>query len=294
LGTCLALGLAVTNLASTFDLVDRRRTIEYLRRALEIAQRAAIPGPLMFSMSNLAGELINDGKLGEAQAMLEQAAEIGADLGPSWQGTYVDLWMARVRVYRGEFKEARQINLRAAEAVEQSGDRQGIGVALTNLSFASTLERHPEEDLDRLAPYLDGPQPADWCAGMVRSLAAWSTFEVGGDDAVDRAAALLSDVQQPDDTSALFLDACTARLRARQSRWNEAVETAERALTDARQAGLVLLEGILLDAYGEVLALKGDTEGARRRWEEAVAIFRDAEADAWVWRIERHLASLPS
>lgn len=288
------LALALTNLSNAFGLTDRRRVLDYLRRALEVAQRVGYSGGIMFTMSNLASELINDGKLSEARAMLEHAKEIGTDLGSSYQGTYVDLVLAHVLIFQGEFEEAKRLDRRAAESVETSGDRQGTAILLTGLSIASTLEGHPEEDLDRLRHYLDEPFSDDPWALTVRSLAAWSTLEVGGDNAADRAAALIADMQRPIDVDRLFIDMCTARIRARQDRWNEAIEIVEGALAVARQVGLGLWEGLLLDTYGEVLALKGDVQEARKRWDEALAVLRRAEAHAWAWRVERRLASLPA
>jgi tetratricopeptide (TPR) repeat protein len=82
------------------------------------------------------------------------------------------------------------------------------------------------------------------------------------------------------------------RLRAAQGRWDEAKWDFEEALRISRETHRLLEEAETIEAYGEMLARKGERDAARQRLTEALSIFRRVNAGPYAERTERALADL--
>jgi hypothetical protein len=82
-----------------------------------------------------------------------------------------------------------------------------------------------------------------------------------------------------------------ARLAIRQRRWDDATEL-EAGLTLAREIGLPYVEALLLSEYGRLERVRGESDQARTRLEEALAIFRRLGAGPDVEQTERALAEI--
>jgi tetratricopeptide (TPR) repeat protein len=83
-----------------------------------------------------------------------------------------------------------------------------------------------------------------------------------------------------------------AVVAARQGMWDEAERYAEEALAFARRGGFIVSEARLFYFWGRWLTEHGETERARERLEESLAIFRRLGARPYVERIERMLADI--
>jgi tetratricopeptide (TPR) repeat protein len=93
--------------------------------------------------------------------------------------------------------------------------------------------------------------------------------------------------------TAHFLPAA-AQLAILDGRWEDAEHDLEEALTTIRSRELPFEEAHVLSAHGRFHAARGETDRARVRFEEALAIYRRLGARVRVQRLEDEVAALPS
>jgi tetratricopeptide (TPR) repeat protein len=82
----------------------------------------------------------------------------------------------------------------------------------------------------------------------------------------------------------------SAKLAARQGRWQDAAIDLQEGLAIAREIGLPYVEALLLEEEGRMYAARGEPEGARARLEDALAVFRRLGAAPDVERIRQALS----
>jgi hypothetical protein len=84
----------------------------------------------------------------------------------------------------------------------------------------------------------------------------------------------------------------SSRIAVLDERWEDAERDVREGLATIRTRELPFQEALVLVAYGDYHAARGEVDAARQRYDEALAIYRRLGAVPWVRRVEGERAAL--
>ncbi len=215
------------------------------------------------------------GDLESAATLLEEARELGHQIGDTTIAAIFDVGLGAVAHELGDYERARRVTERGLVLLEPGNDRRGVAIALANLGSTTTAQR----DFGAAYGYLR------------RSLGMWQELQELGSIAfvLDRFAALASAQGQPG--RAMKLAGAAATLRDRvglplpasiRLKLDAKLEPARRALGPLADSSMAAGRALSLDAaIAEALAT------APRE-----PLDRNAEGAAVLSRRERDVAAL--
>jgi tetratricopeptide (TPR) repeat protein len=280
------LGLAVYHHGVTYLSADDFEQGErHMRRALDIAGRAALSAWATFIRSSLSDLLVAHGRWAEASSEAEQAEAQSRSLGPRPGGSYPLLSLGRILLLRGERDEGLLCVHEALAMAMQYEHLPGITRAHETLAWQEVRAGRPEEAIARLEPIVERRRAAG--RPWYPTVYAWALLELGNEE---RAADALRGARQLANASTsrtglppLLLQ--SAKLGVRQGRLDDAMRHLEEGLAIAQEIGLPYQEALLQEEYGRMHAARGEREQARARLENALAIFRRLGALTDVGRV---------
>jgi tetratricopeptide (TPR) repeat protein len=215
------------------------------------------------------------GRLPEADAEVEKAREIFESLEPSWQTTYVYLQEAALSVPEGRFDDATQLMDEAMALAERHHDVQATTYGREILARRDLLLGQPAAIVERA-----GAQKESELGALEAEAYLFSGHEA-------EAERILADMPAGDDVGTPAALRVRALLSARRGRLDEAEAELNRAVEHARRIGYRREEGLALTVLGRLLAQRGDAASASQWFAQALAVFRDMGAQAYVDQVER-------
>ena len=269
-GDLHALWRALNNAGAGYDQLGKFEAVgPYLQRALAIAERVGNPDMIAFSLQNLGVDRTTIGDWSAARPYLERAVALVGDRRTASSSPPL-YHLGELALREGKWEEAESLFTRALAVSEETHYRSGRDETASRLAQLDIEAGRPRDALRRLEVLA-----AEDDARPEPHVLAWAYLEAG---ATDRAGHL---IEQAVERARTAQDIRNLQLAlhvqglvfARQDHWTEA----EAALTEARElarSGMKHEEGRALHHLGLILIGRGDAEGARRRLEEALAIFR--------------------
>jgi tetratricopeptide (TPR) repeat protein len=152
-------------------------------------------------------------------------------------------------------------------------------------------EGKAHEAIARLEPILETRRAAG--QSSYSTVYAWAQLETGNEQ---RAAEILAGARHLAAASSHAVPPevllHSARLAARQGRWNDAVADLEEGLAETLSSGLRYEQALLLEAYSQVDSERAEPEKACERLREALSILRELGASPDVERVEQTIGAL--
>lgn len=243
LGDDYATSITLLNLGVAYsDLYDYPASRAYLERALVMKRRVEDTYGLVLATSSLAFLAVYEGRLEDADPLIEEALAGCAELGLLAERSYVLItagWLARER---GAFAAARTTFEEALSIAREIDDRVGESHALAHLGFLSHLQGDRGAALERYARALPIQYELESAVTVLGSLFALALVAEGANDPA-RAARLYGAVAALEARS-------DARLTARDREALEAVHASVAARLGAEPTARLVAEGAHLDEAG--------------------------------------------
>jgi tetratricopeptide (TPR) repeat protein len=167
----------------------------------------------------------------------------------------------------------------------------GIAGASEALAWQDVREGKAHEAIARLEPIVESRRAAGrpWYSAVY----AWAQLEAGNEH---RAAEILAGARRLAAASSHTVPPevllHSARLAAKQGRWEEAVADLEEGLTHTLGSGLPYEQALLLEAYGLLDADRAESARASDRLRGALMILRELGALPDVERIQQTINAL--
>jgi tetratricopeptide (TPR) repeat protein len=213
------------------------------------------------------------GEWNQAQAHVEQAADVLRGIGSSSAFFDLHVSLGRLALAQGKGEEGRRHLEEGLGLAQRGGMRDPARHAQRILAEWDVLAGRPEAACARLEPLLAGAEET-YTTWALRPVLAWAQLEqgevrraeelVGQTLAAARAAGVLP----------ILVDALgvQARLASRRGRWQEAETALEEALVGARAMPSPYAEVKALWVSGQLESARGNPVAARKRFEQALAI----------------------
>jgi tetratricopeptide (TPR) repeat protein len=287
------LRVALSNLGEAHRLEGELEAARrYNEQALEVAERVGDPSYVAFGLVNLGQILLSLGAWEEAQEDLERAEEVlGRVTSTSRNAAYPPSILGQLLLWQGDWEGAAQQLARAMALAEGTGDRQALELIHLSLAELELLRGEPERAIARLEPL------AELVGGflaLIEATLAWACLERGDAERAEELAkgAVRRAGQQQERLALADALRVQAMVLVRLARPDEASQVMEEGLSLARSLPYPYAEARILSGMGIALAQQGESEGARDRLEEALAIFRRLGAKKDVERTEQALRRL--
>lgn len=274
-----------------YPLPSSRAFVEQaLLRAKE--RDVALDTVLFGSLLGIIYFLLGDWK--RARQHIEGALRFDESLGTPTtnQGPRMDLGL--LCLCEGDWAEASRLLTEARDAASTVGDLFALRATEDRLALLDLLQGRPEAAIARLTPLLDRPGFEEvQVTGSLPTL-AWAYLDAGDvsrahhvvDDAVRRATA------QGNRLDLLRSLMSRGKIEAAEGQRQRAEATFEEALSFARNLPCPYLEAQTLYSAAVLTELPEDREGARKRLEAALDIFKELGAAVDVSVTEQALSSL--
>jgi len=271
---------------------DFSRSRAYRLRMLEVARAQGDPNTLAFALTMFCQELYGSGEWSEARAYAEQAVDLARSIGPAYSLTYALGWRGWMHTVQGEWEAAAEDLQQGLRMAETSGDMQALGMVHTFLAELDLLQGRPEQALAWLDPLIGRAGIAEEDKGWILPRLAWAHLELGHERAAEEA---IEDAVNRTRAGADRWDLVDAlriqgMLRARQERWDEAVEAFEEVVSLARGMPCPFAEARALYEYGMMRIRKGELQQAQERLKQALVLFQRLGASPYIERTEHALA----
>jgi tetratricopeptide (TPR) repeat protein len=162
------------------------------------------------------------------------------------------------------------------------------------LAERDLLEGRAEAARARLEPLLDRRGMREATTQYVLPQLAWACLELGEERRAEALAAESRARAAADGFRLFLVDALrvAAMVRLRQARWDEAADALEESLALCRAMPYPYAEAKALYVHGQLHAARADPEGARERFEQALAILNRLGERLYAEHVERALAAL--
>jgi tetratricopeptide (TPR) repeat protein len=264
------------------------------RRALVAAEQVGDPGWVAVASSELGFCLFHQGDWAEAQVYLERGAEMASRLGPSFISSWSLAYLGQFYVGLGAWEDAAHAfdeALTMAKRLQWSALQWYVQSCLAELEV---LRGCPDAAVALLEPVLDEPD-VDWrSAVMLPATLAWAYLArddvTAADEMAERAAS--EAVRRQDLVHMVGSLRVQGMVLSRQRRRERAETTFQEALALARTMAYPYAEARILVEYGLLHGQRGEPDPARKRLEEALAVFQRLGAKKDIERTEQALAGI--
>ncbi|HEY8285367.1 MAG TPA: AAA family ATPase [Chloroflexota bacterium] len=275
------------------DFAAGRRSIDH---AVAVGEQLANPASLSLTLAVRGWLSVLDGDWTAAHADLDRAPALSREVDRSWYSAYSLILLGRLSLAEGNLPAAAAVVQEAIELSERSGDLQALRWAAVTMATIDILEGRPLVAHDRLIPLLDRPSLEECDVTMFLPILAWAYLELGrlalAADTVEQALARA----RPENMRLAMVEALRVRamIALRRERWEDAASSLEEGIALARAMPYPYAEARLLHLEGLLHVGMADSARARKRWEEAQAIFLRLGARRDLERLEDAVASVPA
>jgi tetratricopeptide (TPR) repeat protein len=286
-------------LSSPADLYIYRGEFDTAQRNYEAAQEVAkrAGNPLQVAMIPFrCGQIaFYQGHLDRAHQLQQVAVanlrQAGVEQG--WEQA-VGLLTGLLCLVEGRWEEARLVLEEGVQEAERSGSRLLQQLIAPLRAECDLLEGDAEAARTRLLPLLDPPGREEFYGNAVLPALAWAHLEMGEPASAEQVVAEAIRRMRADDDRLELVDALRvqALVAIQQGRWDAATQALEEGLELARGMPYPYAEGRLLHAYGQMHAEQVEPNQARKRLEEARAIFGRLGARKDAERVAQAMADL--
>lgn len=292
-GDLHVLAVALNNLGVFLrGLGHPREAMVYRERALEIDKRTGDIDGLSYMYGVLGWAHFEIGSVAAAAEALEEAVKIAESYPNTWRAPYAYAHCGQWLVIRGEHERAERYLRHAVALGEKGADLQVRTYATIGLARLQLLRGDATAALGLLHPLLGA---TIWLAPEVKSMCAEAYAAIGApEDGLLLAEEALTIAQESRNR---IFEATVLRTRgvvlAGMGKLDEGVADLEASVERFRTLGMPF--DMALSLRGSGLAQIGHDDAApRERLEEALRLFRELEAYAYVDRTEVEIAALPS
>lgn len=295
IGDLPTLTRALCALASPYSVMgefDRAR--EALDRAMEIAERIGDPSRIAFIASACGTASYTRGEWAEAERLFSRALAIYRELNAR-SDTMIPLFgLGAVAMGRGDWERGAAALEEHIELARETGDFRWLHSAQALLGERDLLAGRPEEALARIEQVLLLPDLSAAGRAALLPALAQAQLELGKLDlAITTAIEAAARARDEDDREALIEALWVHGMAlARRGRFSDAERRYERALQLLEQTPYPYIHGRVLLSLGLMLADRSETEPARARVQEALAIFQRLGAGPCIEKADRALATL--
>jgi tetratricopeptide (TPR) repeat protein/transcriptional regulator with XRE-family HTH domain len=272
---------------------------EATSRAVELALRMGLPGPLTYALCLRSEVAFHLGDWRRARDDVERALALVRPLGTYWIAAAPRVLLGRLCLAEGQWESGRRYveeGLALAAGMRESVNSIRASAALGRAAVAETdlLSGRADRVIADLEPLLDKLVGAARGRTPLLPSLAWAYLDVGDPD---RATGLLQDGLahaqfQLDRLTQMEALLVQARVAIRRQRWAAAQSTLESALSLGRAMRSPYAEAKALSVYGLVRLQSGEPEPAREQYEAALAICDRLGEGLYRKHIERELETL--
>jgi tetratricopeptide (TPR) repeat protein len=277
-GNLDAAGRGLNNLGFRHLLAgDLEANLHYRQQALRVTERFNYAASIAWCHVMIGQALRYLGRIPEARAEVEQGLAIFSTIELNWQTTYGYLEMAEIAIDEGRFDDAMRLLDTARELAERNHDVQGSGYNREIQNQLDLLLDRPQEIITRF-------EGAEHPWEQELPGVAEAHLRTGAESRVEGLLATFLENDQLLTSAALRV---RGMLHARRAEWEEAEADLLHALEHARRTHYRLEEGRALTEIGRTLAARGDRATASDRFAQALAVFHEMGAQAYVHQVEQ-------
>jgi tetratricopeptide (TPR) repeat protein/transcriptional regulator with XRE-family HTH domain len=290
-GLCSVLTAASCIYEDSGEFIKARH---YTQRALQEAERWGDTPELAYIYTRRGMGAFFLGDWLDAEHHFEEAVAITRRLEPCWVLPWPLLDLGRLCLHEGRWEDAAHYLEASLDSPESQTDINLVREAQCVLAELDLLAGRPAAAKARLTPLLDRPGLKESQVARLLPRLAWAHIELGS---VDNAVAYVTEAvtrARAQGRRLFLVDSLLvqARVDIRRRQWEEVESAVREALILARGMPYPYGEGRLLHVYGEMHIQKGDPAPARKRLEEALAIFQRLGARTDRERTEQLLTTL--
>jgi len=289
------LSTLLNNLGFAYFLAgDFSRSRAYRDRALELARTLGDPDRIAFQSTMVCQELYAVGRWQEARQHAERAVDSTRTMGPTRAAAYALAFLGWVLLAQGEWEPATEVLEESLDMAEAREDLQARVTAQIRLAELDLLEGRAEGALARLQPLLDRLGPEAQYTTVLLPTVAWAHLEAGDRVRAEEIAAQAVGLARARSNHWILVDGLCIQgmLRAQQTRWSEAEQAFEEAVSLAHGMPYPYAEARALQEWGMMYLQQGARRLGRGRLEQALALFRQLGARWYIERTEQALANL--
>jgi tetratricopeptide (TPR) repeat protein/transcriptional regulator with XRE-family HTH domain len=268
-------------------------------RAVELAKRLGMPGPLTYALCLRSDVAFHLGDWQRARDDVEQAMGLVRPLETYWIAATPRMLLGRLCLAEGQWDSGRRYveeGMALADSMHESPNSIGASVAIGRVAIAETdlLSGRANLVITDLEPVLDGLAGATGGRLTMLPCLAWAYLDTGDSD---RAAELLADGiahAQSQLYQLALMDGLLVRARVEvcQQRWTEAQSTLDSAIALSRTILLPYAEAKALYIYGLLHAARQAVEPAQERLIAAVTILHRLGERLYSSHVEQALTDL--
>ncbi|HEX6818444.1 MAG TPA: tetratricopeptide repeat protein, partial [Ktedonobacterales bacterium] len=277
--------------AGLFTLAHHFHTL-----AVETAEARGDPLDMSFALFLRGDVEYYRGDWRAARTDWEYAVALTRDLLPSWRTPYPVAALASLDLYEGKPELAMRQFARSVELAANGNDVQFMRYVAWFESERDLLERRPEAARSRLEQLLDRPGERSEQVTDLLHLLAWAHLELGDLSRAEATLAAGLARAHADESRVVIasLQRVQGMLLARRGRLEDAGETLERTIARCREMPFPHEALRSHHVYGQLLASKGETQGARAQYEAALTICDQLGERLYAEHVERAIAALPA
>ncbi len=248
-------------------------------RAVELALRMGMPGPLTYALCLRSDAAFQLGDWRRARDDVERALALVRPLGTYWIAYAPRVLLGRLCLAEGQWEAGQRYveeGVALAEGMQESANSIEAVAALGRAAVAEAdlLAGRADRVIADLEPLRAGLAGAARGRVTLLPYLAWAYLDAADPE---HAAALLDDGlaharSHVDRLTWMEVLLVRARIAIRRQHWEAAQSTLESAIALARAMRSPYAEAKALYVYGQLHAAKGEPEQARQRYEAALAI----------------------
>jgi tetratricopeptide (TPR) repeat protein/transcriptional regulator with XRE-family HTH domain len=267
---------------------------EAASRAVELAQRMGMPGPLAMALCDRSEVAFYLGDWRRARDDVERALALVRPLGTYWIADAPRVLLGRLCLAEGQWESGQRYLEEGMALAERMGGSDSVALARASIAETDLLSGRADRVIAVLEPLLDGLAGAACDRVTVLPYLAWAYLDTG-DHA--RATGLLQDgivhVQsQLDRLNLMEVLLVQARAAIRRQQWVEAQSTLESAIALSRAMRSPYAEAKVHYVYGLLHFAQGEAAPAQGWLKAALTILHRLGERLYGERIEWALADL--
>ncbi|HKV86141.1 MAG TPA: AAA family ATPase, partial [Ktedonobacterales bacterium] len=296
-GDLRLLSYLLNNLAYISDFVGAyAQERRYLDEAVDVAVKMTDPDAIATILSNRSGSAYYRGAWREAREDLHRVAEVIGRSEDSFVSLIPPYGFGMHALAEGDEATAAQL-LDRAMTLARKHKRLDTQLSIKSLlAEADLVAGHAEQALARLEPLIASQSSATEVHTLLAyPFAAWAYADLGdGVRALDLIESAVARGRAQNARSTL-VDALRiqALLAVRRGQWMDASALLDEALGMAAEMPYPYAEAKALYVYGQLHAAKGESQQARQRYEQSLAVLNRLGERLYAEHVERALASLP-
>jgi tetratricopeptide (TPR) repeat protein len=271
---------------------------QYLEQALELAEKAGIPGRTGWALLKLSGLAFLLGYWPDARAYFERASRI---FGLADAASYCRLHVAQLGLAEGDVEKAAESLETIIRRADSRRDLWLVRQAQRLLAERDLLDGRPESALARLEPLVDRPGLQEPQVTALMPLLAWAHLQLGDELEAEEILTRCLERARAQNHRLATADAIRIRgmLRTQQSKWKEAFSDFDEVTSLAKSMPYPYAEAQALYQSGMthvrrrgLLEWRPATGQAREHLQNALAIFQRLGARPYVERTEQALRAV--